>query len=321
MNGQTYEELEQLLARLEKSGEKSLKFAELERLGALYRAAVSELSRARDAKIDPRRTRYLDALVRRAHFAIYAPPKRGLRPLWSLFGGGFARAVRETKTLQLLAFFLFAAGSIAGYLATSQHHELAYAFLSLMFPAELVQALIESETARAQYITTGQASGAVARSGFALALAANNTRVALVSFSVGIAAGVPTILIQILNGGVLGSMAALFDQDGLNLAFWAWILPHGIPEVLALCVSAAGGLLLGRALIDPQGRPRREALVRAGAVAAKLIGFAFVLLLYAAVIEGYFRQFDIGVGPRFLLAAFNAGLLSLYLAYAGRTPS
>lgn len=314
-----YEELEQLLARLEKSGEKSLKFAELERFGALYRSAAADLSRARDSALEPRRARYLDALVRRAHFALYAPPKRGLRPLWTLFTAGFAQTFRATLRLQALSLVLFAVGAIAGYIATAGRHELAYPLLSLMFPAEVVQTLIDSEAARTEYITAGQDSGTFARSGFALALAANNTRVALVSFAVGIAAAVPTILIQVLNGAVLGSMAALFDQNGVNLSFWAWILPHGVPEILALCVAATGGLLLGRALIDPQGRPRREALVRAGAVAAKLIGFAFVLLLYAAVIEGYFRQIELGLAPRFALAAFNAIALGLYLRYAGGT--
>lgn len=310
-------ELETLLARLEKGGEKSLSFAEVERLGSLYRGAASQLARARERKLDPARTKYLEALVRRAHFAIYAPPKRGLRPLWALITGGFAATFRQTLRLQLLAFALFAAGAIAGYAGTAHKLEIAYPILSLMFPAEMVQGLIESEELRTAYITAGQAMGFGTRSAFAAALAANNARVALVGFSLGIAAAIPTVLIQILNGAVLGSMAALFDRRGVNLDFWAWVLPHGIPEVLALCVAAAGGILVGRALIDPRGRPRREALAEAGAIAAKLIGFALLLLLYAALIEGYFRQFAIGVAPRFALAAFNALALSAYLYYAG----
>lgn len=312
-------ELEALLLRLEKKGEKGLSFAEVERLGALYRGAAAQLARERARGIDPARTRYLDALVRRAHFAIYAPPKRGLRPLWTLITGGFAAAYRETWRLQALAAALFAVGAIAGYFATLRRLEVAYPIMSLMFPAEVVQGLIESEETRTAYITAGQAMGFGARSAFAAALAANNARVALVSFAVGIAAAVPTVLIQILNGAVLGSMAALFDRRGFNVEFWAWVLPHAIPEVLALCVCAAAGILIGRALIDPRGRPRREALVAAGRVAAVLIGFALFLLLYAATIEGYFRQFAIGLGPRFALAALNATLLALYLRYAGRT--
>lgn len=313
------DELEALLRRLEKKGERALSFEEVERLGALYRGAAAQLARERERKLDPARTRYLDALVRRAHFAIYAPPKRGLRPLWQLITGGFARTFRETLPLQLIAFVLFLLGAVTGYVATGTAVEVAYPILSIMFPAELVQGLIESEDVRTTYITAGQGMGLGMRSAFSAALAANNTRVALASFATGIAAGIPTVLIQILNGAVLGSMAALFDKNGVNLDFWAWVLPHGIPEVLALCIAAAAGLLIGRALIDPGGRPRREALVAAGRSAAKLIGMAMILLFYAALIEGYFRQFSLGIAPRFLLAALNFSALGLYLAYAGRT--
>jgi uncharacterized membrane protein SpoIIM required for sporulation len=183
-----------------------------------------------------------------------------------------------------------------------------------MFPSDMVQELIESEEKRRAYITAGRAFGTGMRSAFAAMLAANNARVGLVSFSVGIAAGIPTILLMLMNGAVLGSFAALFERTGgLNLDFWGWVLPHAVPEVLALSICGAAGLLLGFALLDPKGRPRRESLVEAGRKAALLIGLALFLFVYAAVIEGGFRQYSIGVLPRFLLAIFNLVVLSAYL--------
>jgi uncharacterized membrane protein SpoIIM required for sporulation len=113
-------------------------------------------------------------------------------------------------------------------------------------------------------------------------------------------------------------MAALFDRRGFDPDFWAWVLPHAVPEVLALCIAAAAGLSMGLALVDPRGRPRKEALMNAGRRSATLIGMALLLLFYAALIEGYFRQFSIGIAPRFLLALFNLALLSAYLFIAGR---
>jgi uncharacterized membrane protein SpoIIM required for sporulation len=160
--------------------------------------------------------------------------------------------------------------------------------------------------------------GLTGLSAFALALVANNTRVAMMSFALGIAGGVPTVIVTLMNGALLGSMAALYDRQGVDLDFWAWVLPHGVPEVLALCVAAAGGLMLGRAVIAPGDRPRREVLVREGRRAAVLLGFALLLLGYAGVIEGYFRQFPFGNSPRLLLAAFNFVVLTAYLSVAGR---
>src|SRR5688500_13505997 len=95
-------ELESLLAKLEKEGERRLSLLELDRIGALYRRAAARLAEARRIKFDRARQKYLDDLVRRAHFAIYQPPKRGLRPLVNLVMGGFAVVFRETLALQAL---------------------------------------------------------------------------------------------------------------------------------------------------------------------------------------------------------------------------
>jgi uncharacterized membrane protein SpoIIM required for sporulation len=313
-----WSELEALLARLEQKGERHLTVVELDRMGALYRRAAARLAEARRIEFDRARQRYLDDLVRRAHFAIYQPPKRGLGPLVHLVMGGFAVAFRRTLSLQAIAFGLFLLGGVMAYAATRSHVELAYPLLSMMFPAEVVQALIESEEARRAYITSGQVLGLTGLSAFALALVANNTRVALMSFALGIAGGVPTVLVTLMNGALLGSMAALYDRRGVDPAFWAWVLPHGIPEIAALSVAAAGGLSLGRALLAPGDRPRGEVLVRAGKQAAVLLGLAILLLIYAGMIEGYFRQFQMGSVPRYLLALFNLVALSAYLSLAGR---
>lgn len=313
-----WSELEALLDKLQRKGERRLSLDELDRIGALYRRAAARLAEARRVKFDRARQSYLDDLVRRAHFAIYQPPKRGLRPLWNLMMGGFAAAFRETLPLQAIAFSLFLLGAAMAYAATRTHVELAYPLMSLMFPAEVVQALIDSAEARHAYITSGQVLGLTGLSAFALALVANNTRVALMSFALGIAGGVPTVVVTLMNGALLGSMAALYDRHGVDASFWAWVLPHGIPEVLALSIAAAGGLLLGRAVIAPGERPRREVLVRAGRKASVLLGLAILLLFYAGVIEGYFRQFQMGNAPRYLLAAFNLVMLTAYLAWAGR---
>jgi uncharacterized membrane protein SpoIIM required for sporulation len=317
---ESWRALEALMARLEKGGERALRFEDVERFGSLYRHAAAQLAASREREHDPQRMRYLESLVKRAHFLLYQPPKRGLSPLFQMIIGGFARAYRETMLLELIGIVLFVGGAVIAYVATLGHVEVAYPMLGMMFDAQMVQGLIESDEVRHAYITAGQATGLGARSAFAMALAANNARVGMASFAFGIAAGVPTVLMTIMNGAIMGSLAALFDRRGVDLDFWAWVLPHGIPEVLALTICCAAGLAVGRALVDPRGRPRSEALVEAGRKAAVLIGFALLLLLYAASIEGYFRQFNVGIVPRLLLAAFNATMLIGYLCFAGRAP-
>ena len=311
-------DLEALLAKVSAGGERALDFDEIERLGARYRHAAAQLAEARQAGWDRRRVAYLDSLVHRAHFVVYPAPRRRTWHPRRLLAGGFARVFRQTLRFQLVAFALFAVGALVGYLATLRHVELAYPLIGAMYPAELVQGLIESPQARSGFMHLGRDSGAGFRSLFAAGLVANNARVAFAVFALGIAAAVPTVLIQTFNGALLGSLAAVFDRAGTNLEWWAWVLPHAVPEVAALCVCAAAGLRLGFTLIHPGPHPRRDALAEVGTGAAALLGFAVLLLAYAAVIEAFFRQSGASVGARLALAVFNALLLAAYLGFAGR---
>jgi len=124
--------------------------------------------------------------------------------------------------------------------------------------------------------------------------------------------------VQAFNGALLGSLAAVFDRVGHSAEWWAWVLPHAIPEVAAVCVCAAAGLQIGWTVVSPGPHSRRDALAQVGGGATALLGFAVVLLAYAAVIEAFFRQSAAPTEVRFALASFNLVLLSAYLMFAGR---
>ena len=314
-----WQELEGFLGRVAANGERSLSFAEVERMGALYRVAAARLAAAQRSDHDRRRRAYLESLVQRGHFVMYPPRSWGWAGLRALLLGGFARAFRRDLRLQAVALGLLVVGAVVGYIATLQRVELAYPLVGMMYPPDLLQALIESEEARRDFLSAGQGSGAGIRTAFAAGLVANNARVAFAAFALGVAAGVPTVLIQTFNGALLGSFAAIFARGDSALLWWAWVLPHAVVEIPALCIAAAAGLGLGLALIRPGVAPRREALAAAGRRAAVLIGLAVVLLSYAAVVEAYFRQSSLGSAPRLGLAAVNLLVVVGYLGLAGRS--
>jgi hypothetical protein len=92
------------------------------------------------------------------------------------------------------------------------------------------------------------------------------------------------------NGLLLGAFAALYQQRSLGLEFWAWILPHGITELLAVVLCGAAGLSVGEALLFPGRHTRLRNLGLRGRRRGRRWCWRRVMLLCAGLIEGVFRQ-------------------------------
>jgi uncharacterized membrane protein SpoIIM required for sporulation len=115
---------------------------------------------------------------------------------------------------------------------------------------------------------------------------ANNVQVALAAFASGMLAGVPTILLLVNNGVSLGAVAGLYVVKGIGPLLLAFVAPHGVLELFAICVAGAAGLLLGGALLVPGARTRRQAFREDGVEAVTLFTAAALLLLGAGLLEG-----------------------------------
>jgi uncharacterized membrane protein SpoIIM required for sporulation len=158
----------------------------------------------------------------------------------------------------------------------------------------------------------GRDTGTGYRALFSSWLFAHNTRVGFLAFAAGIFFCVPTLILIIYNGLTLGAMSAVYHAAGLPVDWWAWVLPHGITELLAISIVSAAGLLLGYSLIDPQGRPRLQALAGRGRQAVVLVVGSIPMLLLAALVEGFLRQSGLSTAARL---AFAAGSLVCWLYF------
>jgi len=295
-----------LLARAEEMSVRSLSFDELRELGALYRRHTAELAAARQRDDDPDAIRYLNALCIRAYTALFAgAPRRRARP-WR---EALRDALGRTWRAQLLAWILLGAGMMMGASLAWDDPAAVHALV----PAELgysrggLDRLIASPEARSEFFAVKETPSGF-KALFGSLLFSHNTRVALLAFAAGMLAGVPTVLLQLYNGFVLGAFASIFLHDPSPLPFLAWILPHGIPELTAISLCAAAGLQLGAAVAAPGRRPRSAALRDAVPSALILFGAALPLLGIAAVIESFVRESTWGTAPR--LAVAGACLLA-----------
>jgi len=290
-----------LLERVERQSLHRLGFDDLRELAALYRVHAARLALARDRDDDPAAVRALNTLCARAHAALFAAgARRAARP-WRL---ALRDALGRTWRTQVLAWALLAAGLLLGG-ALAWHDPLAvYALIpgGMGYGDEQLDALIASPAARAAFFER-ETLAATRKTLFGSFLFANNTRVGLLALAGGMLAGVPTVLLTLYNGIVLGAFASIFLRDPWPLAFLAWILPHGIPELTAICLCAAAGLQLGAAVAMPARAGRAAALAAAVPPVLVLFAAAVALFVVAALIESFVRESMWGTAPRLGVAA------------------
>src|SRR5690606_23863761 len=116
---------------------------------------------------------------------------------------------------------------------------------------------------------------------FAAFLMSNNIKVGLMALVLGITFGVGTSVLLFANGVPLGALGMQYFLEGEGLFFWAWILPHGIPELTAIVIYGAAGFQLARGLLAPGDRTRSAALVEGAARGVKIALGTVPLLVLA----------------------------------------
>jgi uncharacterized membrane protein SpoIIM required for sporulation len=311
----TWRELERLVTAVEAGGPRALAPSELSRLPGLYRATLSALGVARATTLDRNVVEYLEALAPRAYVAVYAVRRRFADAAARFFGERFPRVVRASWRAVALAAAAMLLGAVVGAAWVAADPERYYAIL----PEGLSQGrdpATSTDELRAALYAEGDAASALAA--FAGALFAHNAQIGLLAFAVGAVAGLPTLLLLFYNGLVLGAFAWLHASRGLSVELWAWLLPHGVPELSAVVLCGAAGFTVGHALLVPGRRTRLENLAVRGRDAGVLVLGAVALLLVAGLVEGVFRQTVHSVPVRYAVALAGAAGLALWVGRAGR---
>jgi uncharacterized membrane protein SpoIIM required for sporulation len=310
----TWQALEELLATADRRGLRTLGAEQLARLPHLYRATLSSLSVARSISLDRALTEYLENLVGRAYFVVYGTRQHLRHQLRDFLRWKLPATVRGARWHILAAAVVLIAATVAAFQLTSGDMDYYYAFAGDMAQGR-TPASSTAELRETLY-HTGSASEALAT--FAASLFSNNARVGILAFATGFVAGLPTLLLLFYNGLVLGAFAALFHARGLGVELWAWLLPHGVTELLAVVLCGAAGFRLGHGLVFPGALTRLDSLREHGRAAAVIVVGAVVMLFAAGLIEGVFRQTVTSVPIRYAVAGATAAWWIYYFGFAGR---
>lgn len=320
-------ELEEVLATVDRGGLAALSAEQLYRLPALYRGAVSSLSVARAISLDRALVAYLDNLAARAYVTVYGAKRSYWTAVTHFFLRRFPGLVWQMRRHLAVAVLLLVAGALTGYHLAADDPERYFALV----PEAMAQGREPASSREELLDVLRGGDGRVGDEGgeedgdeessltvFASFLFTHNARIGMLCFALGFAAGVPVALLLFGNGVLLGAFAALHHRQDLAVELWGWLLPHGVTELLAVCLCGAAGLAVGQALVFP-GRARRlDALAAAGRRAAAVVLGSLALFFLAGLIEGYFRQLVLDDAPRYALAAATAVLWTAYFGVLGR---
>jgi uncharacterized membrane protein SpoIIM required for sporulation len=314
---QTWRELEEIVARLETGGVNALTADELSRLPSLYRAAASSLAVARAISLDRGLLDYLGALVARAYIAVYGNRRPAGEAIAEFFRRRFPQAVRRHAGYIGAAVLVLVLGVLTGWRLTLLDSERYYTFVGEDMAQGRTPSASTQELREALY-SQDKPDGTLGV--FASFLFTHNAKIGILCFALGFAAGVPVLFLLFTNGLTLGAFAALYQTRGLGPELWAWLLPHGVSELAAVCLCGAAGLVLGTSLVFPGPHSRLQNLALRGRSATLLVIGAVVMLLVAGVIEGVFRQVVHDVALRWAMAAVTFAGWGLYFLFVGREP-
>jgi len=313
----SWRRLERVLSAAESRGLAALPEKDLLDLPALHRAALSALSVARAISLDQALLAYLETLTARSHGCVHGVRGRAGAALWRFLRKSFPRTVRDHARVVVVATTVLILGVVTGFAITMTRPEYYDSFV----PACLSQGRDpNATTADLREALYADVDFADALALFASFLFQHNAQIGILCFALGFAAGIPVIWLLFTNGLTLGAMSAVYHGHGLSFEFWAWILPHGVPELLAIALCGAAGLLQGHAMLLPGRLSRAESLRRIGGPAATIVLGSVLMLAIAALIEGFFRQVVHDVAIRWTVATAMLVSVGAWLGFGGRRP-
>jgi uncharacterized membrane protein SpoIIM required for sporulation len=302
-----WQQLERFLEQARRSSLARVSLDEFRHGSRLYREAISDLAYARMRFQGHSVIGELERLAALGHSLLYQAgrSRSRRRPRW---GAIWAARVRQAALLILMATGIFWISAAVGFLLTAQNPALERFFVTREMREAIASGKLWTES------VTRVAPHASSR------IAINNINVSLLTWGLGLTFGIGTVWLLVLNGIMLGAVAAACLRADLLGPLLQFVIGHGSLELPAIWISGGAGLILARALVFP-GRYSRSIELRQGAQRSVQIMMGVIpLLLIAAAVEGFVSPSEL---PGWIKAALGLSLFLALVAYvvSVRTPA
>lgn len=283
-------------------------------LAQRYRSVCRHLALARQRAYGAEVTEGLHRLALRGHRQLYGVRRGSLAALGALFAQQFPRVVRAERRLVAAAALAMVLPALLVGLAVGRDAERIHRLL----PAEQIREIEAMyDPTSSHFARERESDGDLEMFGIYVW---HNVGIAFRTFAAGALAGGGTLLVLVLNGGMLGAVGGYLHAIGYGRTFFPFVAGHAAFELTALVLVGAAGLKLGLAVVAPGRRRRSEALRLAAAAALPIVYGSALLLVIAAVIEAFWSpRVGVPIAVKLAVAACLWGAVTLWLTRGGRT--
>ena len=280
----------------------------ISRVATLFRSTCSDLMRARSGGYDAELVAYLDGLVARAHNRMYGARPAEPRKLLRFVTHTFPRALRAQARFFAASGALFVIPMIIGIA------------LALLYPAVATTLLPEAmlEQAAESYAEGLDGRGEGQDGMMAGFYVYNNVGIAFRCFATGIFFGLGSVFFLIYNGLVIGAVLGWVVMRGHGENILTFVCGHAPFELTAIVIAGAAGLQMGYSLVRTDGRTRLDSLRAAAPSVGTIVGGAAIMLIVAALIEGFWSPSGIAPPIKWVTAGVLTVAVTAWLTLSGR---
>ncbi|MFW6245456.1 MAG: stage II sporulation protein M, partial [Fibrobacterota bacterium] len=270
-----------------------------------YRKTAADLSLCRSHFPQDPLCRELNSLVVKAMMHVGSDKEGDVSRIKGFFTNTIPTLINRLRFLFLISFLVFSLSTLAGFFLAKLSPYAANVIAGDRY-IHMTLKNIEKGDPFAVY----KSAHKYAFSGFIMS---NNIKVAFTAFAFGALWGIGTFLILVINGLMLGSIAAVFSNYNLLYDFYLTVMIHGTLELFAIMVAGAAGLRLGQALFRPGKLTRKDALSRFGMEAFKTCIAMVPIFVIAGIIEGYVTPLDLSRLDKWAIQLASILFIILYL--------
>ncbi len=305
---ESWRELEFILKAIEGRGMRSLSDAQIIALPRLYRSTLSSLSVARATSLDQSVIIYLESLSARAYYILYGSQISLGKRIAKFFSRDWPLAAKALWRETAISAALTLIAAIVAFILVKNNPDWFYAFM----PDSMAGGRTPAASAETLRDTLYHDEGKGGLGIFATFLFSHNARVAMFCFALGFAFCIPTAILLLYNGFVLGSFIAIFSEKELGFEVGGWLIIHGATEIFAIILAGAAGMHIGKAVAFPGELSRTDSASKAGGTASLLMAGVIIMLFFAGLLEGYGRQL---ITSDILRYGIGLSTLAIWLLY------